>query len=31
MKVVVMRSPRLLAGLLRLVFRIHREPDEADK
>lgn len=28
MKVVVVRSPRLLAGLLRLVFRIRREPDE---
>jgi len=29
MKVVVMRSPRLLAGLLRLVFRIKRDtPDE---
>lgn len=28
MKVVVMRSPRILAGLLRLVFRIKREtPD----
>ena len=26
MKVVIMRSPRLLAGLLRLVFRIKREP-----
>ncbi len=30
MKVVVMRSPRLLAGLLRLVFRIHREPADTE-
>lgn len=29
MKVVVMRSPRLLAGLLRLFFRIKREPPDA--
>ena len=25
MKVVVVRSPRLLAGLLRMVFRIRKE------
>ncbi len=30
MKVVIMRSPRLLAGLLRLVFRIKRENSDAD-
>ena len=27
MKVVVYRSPRLLFGLLRAIFRIRREPD----
>ena len=26
MKVVVYRSPRLLSGLLRAIFRIRREP-----
>lgn len=26
MKVVVVRSPRLLAGILRMVFRIRKEP-----
>ena len=26
MKVVVVRSPRLLAGILRLIFRIRQEP-----
>ncbi|HAM68007.1 MAG TPA: stage V sporulation protein SpoVM [Ruminococcus sp.] len=30
MKVVVVRSPRLLAGLLRMVFRIRREPRSPD-
>ncbi|MCQ2407376.1 MAG: stage V sporulation protein SpoVM [Oscillospiraceae bacterium] len=30
MKVVVVRSPRLLAGLLRVVFRIRREPRSPD-
>ncbi len=30
MKVVVMKSPRLLAGILRLVFRIKRETPDAD-
>ena len=27
MKVVVYRSPRLLSGLLRAIFRIRRAPD----
>lgn len=27
MKVVVYRSPRLLSGLLRALFHIHREPE----
>ena len=27
MKVVVYRSPRLLSGLRRAIFRIRREPD----
>ena len=30
MKFVVMRSPRLLAGLLRLVFHIKRESPDGD-
>ena len=30
MKVVVVRSPRLLAGLLRLVFHIRKEPRSAE-
>ncbi|MBR6419421.1 MAG: stage V sporulation protein SpoVM [Oscillospiraceae bacterium] len=30
MKVVVMRSPRLLAGLLRLMFRIRRDSAEQE-
>lgn len=28
MKVVVYRSPKLLAGLLRALFKIHREPED---
>ena len=28
MKIVVMRSPRLLAGLFRLMFRIKKEHSE---
>lgn len=30
MKVVVVRSPRLLAGLLRMVFGIRKEPRSPD-
>ena len=30
MKVVVMKSPRLLAGILRLVFHIKREAPESE-
>lgn len=30
MKVVVMKSPRLLAGLFRLMFHIRREPQETE-
>lgn len=29
MKIVVYRSPKLLAGILRAVFKIRREPDAA--
>lgn len=29
MKIVVYRSPRLLAGILRAIFKIRREPDAA--
>lgn len=27
MKIVVIKSPKLLAGVFRLVFRIRKEPD----
>jgi hypothetical protein len=30
MKVVILKSPRLLAGLLRLMFHIKREPAQED-
>lgn len=30
MKIVVMRSPRLLAGFLRLVFHIKKEQPESN-
>ncbi len=30
MKIVVMKSPRLLAGLFRMLFRIKREQQEQE-
>lgn len=28
MKIVVVKSPRLLSGLFRVIFKIHKEPAE---
>ncbi|MGN0643245.1 MAG: stage V sporulation protein SpoVM [Huintestinicola sp.] len=31
MKMVVVKSPKLLAGLLRIIFRIRKEPADSER